>query len=139
VNSRNKQSFGRQGQTLVEFALAFPLLALLLFGIIQYGLIFGAYITVRNASAVAARHATLSNPSPTISQIQNVARSALAPMLSSSASLSTVTVNTNVTVGGTGGGRSVQINYNLSLIVPFVVPGKSAGGSLTVSATSVMR
>jgi len=32
----------RQGQTMVEFALALPLLLLVIFGIIEFGLIFAA-------------------------------------------------------------------------------------------------
>jgi hypothetical protein len=46
---------------------------------------------------------------------------------------------TNVTVGAESGAVSVQINYNLPVIIPFVVPGKTAGGSLTMSGTTVMR
>jgi Flp pilus assembly protein TadG len=128
-----------RGSNLVEFALTLPLLALLLFGIIQYGFIFGAYVTIRNASSVAARYASLSSPTPTVDQIRSVARGALTPMLSSNTSASVVTVNTNTTVAGVGGAKSVKIDYSLKLIIPFVVPGKSAGGSLTISATTVMR
>src|SRR5437899_11397006 len=86
------------GQTLVEFAMALPLLALLLFGIIQYGFIFGAYITLRNASAVAARHAILQSPTPTQTSIENVARGAIQPMLSP-ANLASVSI-TSVDVAG---------------------------------------
>ena len=124
---------------MVEFAMTLPLLALLLFGIIQYGFIFGAYVTVRNASSVGARYATLSSPTPTIPQIQAVARGALSPMLKSNASASTVNVNPNATVGGVSGAKSVQIIYPLPLIIPFVVPGKVNGDSVTISATAIMR
>jgi hypothetical protein len=65
-----------RGQTLVEFALCIPLLALLLFGIIQYGFIFYTYISLKNASAVGARYATLSNPKPTVPRFS---RSRLTP------------------------------------------------------------
>ena len=128
-----------KGSSLVEFALTLPLLALMLFGIIQYGFIFGAYVTIRNASSVGARYATLSTPVPTIDQIKAVSRGALSPMLSSNTSASTVTVDTNTTVGGVGGAKSVKIDYPLGLIIPFVVPGKTGGGSLTISATAYMR
>lgn len=126
------------GTTLTEFAFVLPLLALVLFAIIQYGFIFSAYVTLRNASAVAARYATLSNPTPTVSQIQSVAKSAVGPMLNSN-SVSAVNVDLNATVGGAPGAKSVQVQYNLSLIIPFVVPGKTNSNVLALSATTVMR
>jgi len=123
---------------MVEFALVLPLLALVLFAIIQYGFIFSAHITLRNATAVGARYATLSNPKPTEAQIKDVTRNAISPMLQI-ANITAVNVTSNVTVGATAGAYSVQIQYNLPLIIPFVVPGKSSGDTLTLSATTVMR
>jgi len=128
----------KHGQALVEFALIIPLLALLLFGIIQYGFIFAAHISLRNASAVGARSAVLTSPKKTIAQIQDVTRGAIGPMLQTN-NIVAINVNTNVTVGSATGATSVQIQYNLPLIVPFVVPGKTAGGSLTMSGTTVMK
>lgn len=51
------RSFGRdeQGQNLVEFALLLPVLMYLLMGIMQFGLIFLAYVTVNNAAREGAR------------------------------------------------------------------------------------
>jgi Flp pilus assembly protein TadG len=121
---------------MVEFALTLPLLALLLFSIIQYGFIFAAYMSLRNASAVGARYATLS-PNPSDSDVRSVALGALSPMLSSNRG--TVTVTHNVPVGSVSGATSVQIQYNLPLIVPFVVPGKTSGSTLSLSATTTMR
>ena len=126
-----------RGQALVEFALVIPLLALLLFAIIQYGFIFATYISLRNASAFGARYATLSNPKPTVAQIETATRGAIGPMLQTN-NIAAVNVTTNVTVGGVSGATSVQIQYNLPLIIAFVVPGKSPGGSLTMSGTTVM-
>jgi len=45
----------RPGQTLVEFSLTLPLLLLLLFGIIEFGRIFQAWVTLQNAARAAAR------------------------------------------------------------------------------------
>jgi Flp pilus assembly protein TadG len=129
---------GRKGATMVEFAMIAPVFALLLFAIIQYGFIFAAYISVRNASAVAARYATLSNPTPTTTQIQSVARGAIGPMLNSN-DVRAVNVDLNANVGGAAGAKSVEIQYNLSLIVPFVVPGKTNDNVLVIGATTVMR
>src|SRR5262245_16550399 len=47
----------RPGQTLVEFALTLPILLLLIFGIIEFGRIFQAWVTVQNAAREAIRYA----------------------------------------------------------------------------------
>src|SRR5258706_2940428 len=78
----------QSGQSLVEFALTLPLVALLLFGIIQYGFIFSAMLTVRNASAVGARYAVVGTPS--VSSIQAVAKGAVGPMLNTNIATATV-------------------------------------------------
>ena len=44
-----------EGQNLVEFALLLPVLMYILMGIMQFGLIFAAYITVNNAVREGAR------------------------------------------------------------------------------------
>ncbi len=58
-----------QGQSLTEFALALPVLALLLFGVIQFGIVFNNYVTLTDATRAGARKAAVSakasNPSGT--------------------------------------------------------------------------
>ncbi|MDL1902962.1 hypothetical protein FBR02_19610, partial [Anaerolineae bacterium CFX9] len=48
----------RRGQTLAEFAITLPILLLLIFGIIEFGRIFQAWVTLQNAARAAARYAT---------------------------------------------------------------------------------
>ena len=45
---------------MVEFALVLPILAVLLFGIIQFGIVFNNYITLTDAVRAGARKATVS-------------------------------------------------------------------------------
>jgi Flp pilus assembly protein TadG len=45
----------QQGQTMTEFALVLPILAILLFGVIQFGLVFNNYITLTDAVRAGAR------------------------------------------------------------------------------------
>jgi Flp pilus assembly protein TadG len=54
------ESTDERGQTLVEFAALLPVLCLLLFGIIQFGIVFHDYVTVTDASRVGARKAAVS-------------------------------------------------------------------------------
>lgn len=49
-----------RGQALVEFALVLPLLALVLFGVIQFGIAFTNYIALTDAVRAGARVAAVS-------------------------------------------------------------------------------
>ena len=48
-----------RGQAIVEFALILPILALLVMGIIEFGLFFNSYINITFASKEGARLASL--------------------------------------------------------------------------------
>src|SRR5579862_382229 len=125
--SRRRQS----GSQLVEFALVLPILAILIFAICQYGFIFAAYITIRNASAVGARQAIINS-----NNVVAVAQAAVAPLLTPSSATVTSTP-TNLT---SGVGISVQVSYPFPLIIPFVVPPfTSASRTRTLTATSVIQ
>lgn len=130
TRSRGKHSNTQRGSTLVEFALVFPLLALTLFAIIQYGFIFAAFITVRNASAVGARQALISTTNAAA-----VAKAALGPMLNPNLPGAAATYGVTNVAGASA--HRVTVTYPLPLIIPFVVPG--SGSTRTLSATTVMR
>jgi Flp pilus assembly protein TadG len=49
-----------RGQAMTELALILPVLALLLFGILQFGIVFHQYITVTDAVRAGARKAVVS-------------------------------------------------------------------------------
>ena len=55
VNPRSER-----GQTMVEFALAMPVLCLVLFGIIQFGVLFNDYLSLTDATRVGARKGAVS-------------------------------------------------------------------------------
>ena len=57
LRDRLKRRKGRLGQTLIEFALILPVLLLLLFGIIEFGAAFHAWLTLEHAAREAARYA----------------------------------------------------------------------------------
>ncbi len=75
---RKIQIGSERGQSLVEFALALPVLAMLLFAVIQFGIAFNNYVTLTDATRAGARKAAvgrrLSNPqSTTITAVRNSA------------------------------------------------------------------
>ena len=53
-----------RGQTLVEFALALPILLMLTFGIIEFGRMMHAYLALENGSRFAVRFAITGNYDP---------------------------------------------------------------------------
>jgi Flp pilus assembly protein TadG len=59
-----------RGQAMTEFALALPILALLLFAVIQFGIVFNNYVTLTDATRAGARKAAvgrrLQNPTGTV-------------------------------------------------------------------------
>ena len=49
-----------QGQTMTEFTLVVPVLLLVLFGIIQFGIVFNNYVTLTDAARAASRKGAVS-------------------------------------------------------------------------------
>ena len=49
---------------MVEFAMILPMLLLLVFGIIQFGILFNNYLTLTDAVRAGARQAAVSRPLP---------------------------------------------------------------------------
>jgi Flp pilus assembly protein TadG len=55
-----KRLHNERGQTMVEFAIVLPVLCLLLFGAIQFGILFNNYVTLTDAVRAGARKAAVS-------------------------------------------------------------------------------
>lgn len=49
----------QRGQTLIEFALVFPLFLLIIFGTVYVGLLYGDYLTYSDMTRAAAREAAI--------------------------------------------------------------------------------
>jgi Flp pilus assembly protein TadG len=49
-----------RGQTMTEFAFVLPILLVLLFGIIQFGIIFNNYVSLTDAARAASRKGAVS-------------------------------------------------------------------------------
>jgi Flp pilus assembly protein TadG len=54
-NRRTIEIRSERGQSLTEFALALPILAMLLFAVIQFGIVFNNYVTLVDATRAGAR------------------------------------------------------------------------------------
>jgi Flp pilus assembly protein TadG len=53
---------GRRGQSLVEFSLVLPVLLIIVFGIVDFGMGLRSYISLTNATREGARFAAVGNP-----------------------------------------------------------------------------
>jgi Flp pilus assembly protein TadG len=58
-----KQIRDERGQTMVEFAVVLPVLVVMLFGIIQFGIVFNNYVTLTDAVRSGAREAAVARQS----------------------------------------------------------------------------
>jgi Flp pilus assembly protein TadG len=108
MNTRRTKTEER-GQTMVEFAIVLPLLLLVLFAILQFGVVFKDYIALTDAVRVGARKASVSREVPD-------------PVGTSKAAVVTAGVNLNLST------NDVQLTY------PSGAPW-SPGSDVTVTAT----
>ena len=81
TTTRDNKQLWNHGQTMVEFALVLPLLAVLLFGVIQFGIVFNHYLDLTDAVRAGARKAAVSRQTsdplgPTDAATQAVVNSA---------------------------------------------------------------
>jgi Flp pilus assembly protein TadG len=59
-HSRRHSTSNERGQTTTEFAIILPIFCLLLFGVIQFGILFNNYVTLTDAVRAGARKAAVS-------------------------------------------------------------------------------
>jgi uncharacterized protein (UPF0333 family) len=118
----------QKGQSLVEFALVLPLLVVLLFGIMDFGRVFHAYLTIDHAGREAARAASIGKDDTTVKNTAvndatgiglTVDRVGVTPALRTS--------GTNVTV---------TITYPITFLTPLI---GNIVGPITLEDTTVMR
>jgi Flp pilus assembly protein TadG len=70
-----------RGAAAVEFAIIAPVLILLLFGIVEYGLVFNAQLQVTGAAREAARTMAVGGDVPTAQSAAIASTAALSPAL----------------------------------------------------------
>ena len=121
------------GQALVEFAIVLPLLLMILYGVIQFGIVFNNYIQVTSAAREGARKASVSRTlgSSAATTAATDAAVAAAPGLDSSDMGVTVTASS---AWAQGSDVTVQVTYPYAIDVLGAVV---ASGSLT--STTTMR
>jgi len=103
---------GRQGQALVELALALPILIFLVMGIIECGRIFNSYLVITNASREGAR-AGITGDSDT--EIRARVKDAATTLALTD---SDITITPEQSLRSRGVPLTVKINYSVTLFTP---------------------
>jgi Flp pilus assembly protein TadG len=123
-----------RGSVAVEFALVLPILLLVVFGIIDFGRMLNAQITLTQAAREGARWAALGQPGVG-TRVSNAAP-ALSPV-------STTVVSTCPANAAVGANAQVTASYTFSFVTPFGaiagLLGGSGGGTTTLTSTAVFR
>lgn len=132
--TRAKQRRRERGQSLVETAIVFPILLLLLAATVDFGRAFDAYIVLTNAAREGARFGSV-NPEMTVEEIEDIV---ITDIMGSGTNLTPIIESDIVvTVDGQEAGSeavTIQVSYPLDLWF-----GRLIGiDTLTLSKTSVM-
>lgn len=124
----------------MEFALVMPILLLLVFGIINFGVVFAQNLSVSNAARQAARFGAVEGR--TCSAISSEAMTTVAneALAYSQLSAGAVTVTRGGSCAGateackdSGGSDSVQVTvtYTAEFVAPWIIPGIPSTKTLT--------
>ena len=129
---------GRRGAELVEFALVLPVLLLVVFGIVDFGLAIYDKAVVTNAAREAARAGVVFAPTRlTAGEIQTVARNYCATNLVTFGTPAAPTVTVTGAGGASGAALRVDVTYTYTFgIIPSFMP---LGGGLNLTSRSIMR
>lgn len=118
-----------KGQSLVEFALVVPLLVMLLLGIVDFGRIFHAYLTINHAGREAARAASIGKDDITIKSVA----------VNDATSIKLTSDKITISPGGTrtsGSNVTITIIYPVDFLTPVI--GQIVG-KINLKNTTVMR
>ena len=123
-----------EGVAGLEFALIAALFLMIIFGIIEFGLIMYSKGIITNASREGARFGVIySSPRKTTAEIQARVQS----YLQDSGFTNPVVITVTGAGGSTEANLSVKVDYTYHfLVLPGFVPGTS---NITLSAETVMR
>ncbi|MGI6143483.1 MAG: TadE/TadG family type IV pilus assembly protein [bacterium] len=110
----NRLLQSEKGQTLVELALIFPILCLLLLGLVEFGRVFHAYLVLTNASREGAREAAVGK-----GDVEVQARVIQTASTLNNGSL-VVSIEPGEGERSRGTGVTVRATYQLPIIAPLI-------------------
>ena len=136
-----KQVFAgsEEGQALLEFAFVFPVLAMLVFGVIKFSILFNNYVTLTDAVRVGARTLAVSrsvgNVTPNACQVaQTSVQQAAVNLNQTLLTVPSPTVTASCTNLTAGSQATLQATYPCDLVIVGVnfAPGCTLSSQTTV-------
>jgi uncharacterized protein (UPF0333 family) len=121
----------QEGQSMVEFALIIPVLLLIVIGIIEFGFMFGSYLSLTNASREAVRYVSLGGTDAAAETRAKEVAIILVP------DRMRVTISPSNTLRNRGDSVSVDITYDYEFLTPFM--NRFLGNSVTLRSKATMR
>ncbi|ADL11781.1 TadE/TadG family type IV pilus assembly protein [Acetohalobium arabaticum] len=122
----------RRGQALVELALVLPVLLLILFGIVEFGRIFHAYLVIANAARVGAREGAITNDDTDIKDAVRTAADHSLDLNRLSIAISPDPANRNK-----GDSLTVEVDYDVEVFAPIIA--QLVPDPFPINSTMVMR
>ena len=111
-----------RGQTMVEFALIMPVLCMVLFAIIQFGILFNNYLSLTDATRVGARKAAVSRTAANPAAVTETA------VRNAATDLRSVDLDVDVTATAWTPGGEVTVEssypYNVNVLGLVVASGR---------------
>ncbi|NPV27636.1 MAG: pilus assembly protein [Firmicutes bacterium] len=104
----------QRGQALVEVALVLPIFLLLIFGIIEFGRVLGAYLLITHASREGARAGAVGAADTDIANAVNNAVPTLDP------GRVIIHISPDSTSRVRGAALTVRVDYSVPLYAPFI-------------------
>lgn len=117
-----------RGQTMVEFALVLPILLVVVFSVIQFGILYNHYITLTDATRVGARKGAVSRTAPNPIALAVAATRAAAPGLKPA----NLGVTASATAWAPGADITVEATYPYDIDVLGIVVASGTLRSKTV-------
>ena len=138
--SRRKRSHsrGELAQSMVEFALTAPFLIILMLGVIDFGRVYFAYVSVTNSARTGADYAA-ANCSPScedddLAGIRDAVEAETGQLLNTSPTNPEVSVTTGDSLGLGNSQVDVTVSYTFSTIFPWPGLPTSMNVERTVTA-----
>ena len=140
--SRPRDGFGERGQSLVEFAIALPVLLAVVIGIFEFGMAWNQRQVITNAAREGARVAVLGNKTGT--DVENAVTNYLTNA-NLDPDLASVTYDNVGSAGLYGNPTTVNLSYpyEFRFIGPIVAllqgDDSAMAGTISLQTTAVMR
>jgi Flp pilus assembly protein TadG len=150
VASQGRKLRSSQGQTLLEFALVFPMFLVLLCGVVDFCHLFYVEMTLQNAVRQAGRFATTGNhladpknPGQNLSRVNSIIQTV--QQAATGLNVPSNSINISSTNGGKGsaGGPgdvvTISINTGVQMMTPLTAPFFKPNGTYNFTASVTFK